>query len=251
MVNNQLISLILPCKDEGRALKEVLRKLPKVVDEVIVVNNNSKDNTGRIARSFGAKVITEARHKKGIGYGYSISAGINASKGDIVVCMDGDDSYPTEDIGRLVNNLQKTRLDFISCNRIHFRNKISMSFIRVLGVKILNILIWLLYGYKIQDALSGMWVFRRKVVKDLDLFEGDWNLSLEIKLNMIVNPSIKFTEMPISYHDRLFDSSKQNIFLTGAQHMIFLLKRKFSISRPGINLLRSNYFLSSSYTKTI
>ena len=178
MINNKYISIVLPCKDESHALSEVLSRIPKEVDEVIVVDNNSKDGTAKTAKSFGAKVIKETRDKNGIGYGYSLSTGIKQSTGNIIVCMDGDGSYPIRDISRLVKIMDKEKLDFISCNRIPFRNNKNMSSVRTFGVKALNIIFWLLYGYKIQDCLSGMWVFNRKAIDNISLFEGDWNFSL-------------------------------------------------------------------------
>jgi glycosyltransferase involved in cell wall biosynthesis len=244
MINNKYISLVLPCKNEARALSEVLSHIPKEVDEVIVVDNNSNDKTGKIAKSFGAKVIKENREQDGIGYGYSLATGIREAKGNIVVCMDGDGSYPIYEISRLVRIMDKEKMDFISCNRIPFKNKKNMSSIRTFGVKALNIVFWLLYGYRIQDCLSGMWIFNRNVIDNIVLFEGNWNFSLEIKLNTAMNPLIRFTEHPIYYHDRIFDSSKQNLFKTGIQHLIFLFKRKFNYSKSRFSLLKPKPSLS-------
>lgn len=246
MINNKYISLILPCKDESRALSRVLSKVPKGVDEIIVVNNNSRDETEKTAKSFGAKVIRETRDKNGIGYGYSLATGIKESVGNIIVCMDGDDSYPICDIPKLVKILDSEKLDFISCNRIPFKNKKSMSFMRTLGVMVLNTVFWLLYGYKIQDCLSGMWIFNRKAINSISLFEGDWNFSLEIKLNAAMNPLIHFAEHPIFYHDRVFDSSKQNLLRTGIQHLLFLFKKRLRYSKPNLNLLKSKSLISTT-----
>lgn len=238
MIRNKYISLILPCKNEGRALQEVLHKIPSTVDEIIVVDNNSSDKTIKTARAFGAKVIKETRNEDGIGYGYALARGIRESKGDIIVCMDGDDSYPILDIPKLVDSLEKEKIDFISCNRVPFKNKKDMSLIRTTGVKGLNLFFWALFGYKIKDCLSGMWVFRRTVANNITLCEGGWNFSLEIKLNTIKNRRFKFAEKPIFYHDRVFDSSKQNLFKTGLQHLFFLFRSRFNYSKRGFGILQ-------------
>ena len=238
MIKNKYISLVLPCKDEARALSEILSRIPKEIDEIIVVDNNSKDKTGSTARSFGAKVIRETREKNGIGYGYSLATGIKKSTGNIVICMDGDGSYPVSDIPRLVRIMDKEKLDFISCNRIPFRNQKDMSSIRTFGVKVLNLVFWLLNGYKIHDSLSGMWILNRKAINSISLFEGDWNFSLEIKLNAVANSQIRFSEQPIFYHDRIFDTSKQNLLKTGIKHLTFLFRKKFSYSKSGLSLLQ-------------
>lgn len=237
MINNKYISLVLPCKDEGRALFEVLKKAPKEIDEIIVVNNNSKDETRITAKLYGAKVIKETRNLDGVGYGYALSTGIKEAKGNIVVCMDGDDSYPISDIPRLVDLLVSGNIDFISCNRIPFKDKKDMSLIRTTGVKILNLAIWALFGYRVKDCLSGMWVFRKEAINEMSLFEGGWNFSLEIKLNAIADRKLKIIESPIYYHDRVFNESKQNLFKTGSEHLFFLFKTKLKFAKRGFDLL--------------
>ncbi|MCL5970117.1 MAG: glycosyltransferase family 2 protein [Patescibacteria group bacterium] len=230
MIKNTSISLIMPCKNEARALQTVLKKLPKEIDEVIVVDNNSNDQTKAVARRFGVKILSESKtDKNGIGYGFAIQKGIREAKGNIIVCMDGDDSYPVKEVEKMVNYLLKKDLDFISCNRLPFKKPKKMSSIRAFGVKILNLLTWFLYGYKIKDSLSGMWVFKRYVLSDLNLTEGGWNLSLEIKLKAILSPVFRFAEHQISYQDRVFDLSKQNLFQTGLEHVLYLVMFKVNL----------------------
>lgn len=227
MLNKKVIALVLPCKNEENALVATLEFLPKEIDEVIVVNNKSTDQTSKVARNLGVKVFYEGRNKNGIGYGFALARGIRDASGDIIVCMDGDGSYPIREIPRVVKELEKKKLDFISCSRLPFKKSKRMSTIRILGVKILNLFIFLLFGFKISDSLTGMWVFRKEVINNLRLYEGGWNFSLEIKLNVMSNSAIKFSEYNISYQDRIFDSSKQNIFRTGVEHLIYLFKKRF------------------------
>ena len=242
MIKNYSISLVMPCKNEAKALQTVLEKLPKTIDEVIVVDNNSNDQTKAVARKFGARIFSESKtDKNGIGYGFAIQKGIREAKGSIVICMDGDGSYPVKEIGSMVDYLLKKNLDFISCNRLPFRKPQKMSSLRAFGVKILNLLVWSLYGYKINDSLSGMWVFKKYVLSDLNLSEGGWNLSLEIKLKAILSPTYKFAERQISYQDRVFDLSKQNLFRTGFEHVLYLIKFKINLALQSILNLKFSY----------
>jgi glycosyltransferase involved in cell wall biosynthesis len=225
MIKNYTLSLIIPCKNEARALETVLANLPKEIDETIVVDNNSTDETKKVARHFGAKIFSEARNdRSGIGYGYAIRKGINEAHGDIIICMDGDGSYPINEIPAIVKQLLLEKLDLISCSRLPFKRPQKMSFVRALGVRILNISIRLLYGYKIKDSLTGMWVFRKSALENFVFSEGGWNFSLEIKLKTLTNKSLRFAERQISYQDRVLDLSKQNLVLTGLTHMFYLLK---------------------------
>lgn len=226
MILNKFITLVLPCKNEEHALCAALKSLPKDIDEIIVINNRSTDKTAQVARKLGARTIFEARNENGIGYGFALSKGIKSAKGDIIICMDGDGSYPVTEIPKVVSYLLSKKFDFISCNRLPFNKPRKMSQIRSFGVKILNLMILVLFGYKINDCLTGMWVFRKQTTEELNLFEGGWNFSLEIKLNAINNPKIKFSEYNIPYCDRIFDSSKQNLFKTGFDHALFLIKKR-------------------------
>ena len=242
MLKNFYVSLVIPCRNEARALQTVLEILPKEIDEVIVVDNNSKDNTRNVAKKFGAKVLTEKRTaKNGIGYGFALQKGINEAKGQIIVCMDGDGSYPIKRVANAINYLLKNNYDLLSCNRLPFRNPKNMSSIRSLGVKILNTYAWFLFGYKIEDSLSGMWVFKKSSVKELGLSEGGWNMSLEIKLKTIVNNKLKFGEYKIPYHDRVFDVSKQSIYETGVEHMLYLTRFKTNLIWQGLLNLKPSF----------
>ena len=85
----------------------------------------------------------------------------------------------------------------------------------------------LLYGFKINDILSGMWVFRSEIRDELGLTMGDWNLSPQIKINARRNTLIRFKEYPITQHDRMGET-KQKYFKTGYAHASWIFKNRFS-----------------------
>lgn len=241
MFKQKNISLIIPCKNESRAIADTLRTIPDCIDEILVIDNGSTDNTAAVAKQLGARVITENKQKNGIGYGFAHEKGIREAQGDIIVCLDGDGSYPIHKIASIISELDKKHLDFISCNRLPFANPKKMSFIRKLGVIILNTTFRVLFGYRIQDSLSGMWVFRKSILADLPLTEGGWNFSLEIKLRAIQSKNIRFAEYHIPYHDRQFDSSKQNLLRTGMEHMLFLFAMRFLPQRNEMKVQSMTY----------
>ena len=229
MIQGLKITLCLPCRNEGAHLKEVVEQLPDYIDEIIVISNKSTDNTMAIARKIGGrvKVIKDDRTLNGIGYGYAHMSGIAAAAGDIIVGADGDATYPINNIDKVVRYLLKNQLEFISCSRYPLQANTRISLKLRVGVSLLNWEVMLLYGFKINDILSGMWVFRSEIRDKLELTMGDWNLSPQIKINARRNPLIKFKEYPITQHDRMGET-KQNYFKTGYAHASWIFKNRFS-----------------------
>jgi glycosyltransferase involved in cell wall biosynthesis len=229
MYKNKRVSLCLPCRNEGGHLREVVAKVPDYVDEIIVISNNSKDDTVKVAKKIGGKVkvIEDNRTIDGIGYGFAHMSGITAATGDIIVGADGDATYPIEDIDKVAAHLFENGLDFISCNRYPLQDGTKIPFKLQLGVNLLNWEIRILYGIKIKDALSGMWVFKKEIRDELHLTMGEWNLSPQIKINAATNPNIKFQEYSIKQHQRLGET-KQDYFKTGFKHALWILKNRFS-----------------------
>lgn len=231
MLFNKKISVIIPCKNEETALYSMLLKLPEYVDEVLVIDNNSTDNTATVARAFGAKVFVEKRAINGVGYGFAHQTGMKKATGDILITLDGDDTYPIESIKDIVSYMEKSRADFVSCSRFPLDNPQAISRTRQMGVKVLNIQISLLYGYRVHDILSGMWALRRECIDKLNASNGEWNFSPEIKLAALAHPEIHFSEFHIPHALRVFGQSKQNIWITGTNHLLYIVKRRIMVDK--------------------
>jgi glycosyltransferase involved in cell wall biosynthesis len=229
MYRNKTITLCLPCRNEGKHLHQVVKAVPDIVDEIIIISNNSKDNTVAVAKKIGGKVkvIEDNRTIGGVGYGFAHMTGIAAAKGQIIIGADGDATYPLEDTGKIIDHMLKNKLDFVSCNRYPLQDETTIPFQLQLGVKFLNLEIRLLYGIAIKDALSGMWLFKRSVRSKLNLSMGEWNLSPQIKLNAATNPDIEFQEYSIKQHQRLGDT-KQHYLKTGLSHAWWIFKNRFA-----------------------
>lgn len=229
MINGKKITLVVPCKNEAGIIKAFVKKVPHQVDEILIIDNNSIDKTGEVAAkaSKRVRVIREERTQGGIGYGFAHMTGLGEANGDYIVAMDGDDTYPLNAIKTIVTKMQREHINFVSCNRLPLRNPKAISRIRQLGIHLLNAEIFLLYGYPVKDILTGMWVVQKEIKHELRLTQGDWNLSPEIKLESLANPRIRFTEYHINHFEREFEPSKQRIFKTGFNHLMYILKKWF------------------------
>ena len=228
MIKNKKISVVIPCKNEEKGIAAVIKNIPPYIDEIIVVDNGSTDRTGEVAKKAGARVIKEPRKMNGVGYGYAHITGIKNAKGDYVAALDGDDTYPAYQIKEIVEKMETEGIDFVSCNRLPLKNPKVISKTRQLGIFILNLEVLFLYGTRVKDILTGMWVMKKDVYNKLNLRMGDWNLSPEIKISAIFNKDVKFTEYHIDHFVRENEPSKQAIWKTGINHAFYILKRRFT-----------------------
>ena len=99
--------VVLPCRDEARALTGLLPEFPDAL-RVIVVDNGSRDGTAEVARRLGASVVAESTP----GYGAAVHAGLVAATADLVAFMDGDGSFDPVELLPLIEEVRSGRADF-------------------------------------------------------------------------------------------------------------------------------------------
>ena len=222
MYRKSSISVIIPCHNEEKGIELTYGKIPKFVDEIIVVDNLSTDATPSVARKLGARVITE----KNKGYGFAIKKGIEKAKGDIVITIDGDGTYPIEDAKVVLNYLLDNSIDFVSCSRFPLRNHSSMHWQNLIGNKFVSFLMKFLFLREFKDGLSGMWIFKKEVYKKLLPLSSGWNLSEEIKIESYLHPDVVFDEFRVNYHPR-FGRSKVWPLKVGMENILYLFYLRF------------------------
>lgn len=223
MYKDRRISLVLPCLNEEKGLQEIFRDLPSLVDQVVVVDNGSTDNTAHVARSLGALVVPQPSR----GYGLAYKTGLRAATGDIIVTMDGDGTYPRNFIPVLLDVMFDEDMDFISCDRTGHKDRPS-SFLRVFGNDALNFFIWILFWFKIRDSQSGMWVFKRELLTRMNLTSDTMAFSEEIKVEAFILPGVRAKELPVYYKER-HGVSKLRIWRDGTYNLWFLFKKRFGL----------------------
>lgn len=195
------VSVIIPALNEERAISGVVKDILQYVNEVIVADNGSSDNTAEVARKAGAKVIFEKRR----GYGYACLAGMSAvNSPDVVVFLDGDYSDYPEDISLLLEPIEKEGYDFTVGSRIEKREKGSMPSHAVFANLLFGFLIWTLYGMKFTD----LGPFRAiKYSKLLELKMKDktfgWTAEMQVKA---AKKKLKIKEVQVRYRKRIGES---------------------------------------------
>ncbi len=223
MYKSQKITVIIPCLNEEQGIEQVLTRMPAFVDEVIVVDNGSTDRTPDVAQSFGAKVIREDVR----GYGRAYKTGFSQATGDIIITLDGDHSYPPDAISYLLEAFFHLEVDFLNTSRFPVREREAMSFKHKIGNLILSVAMSILYLKWVRDSQSGMWVFKRSILKDMKLVSDGMAFSEEIKIEALKHPRVRFTEISIQYSSRLGEI-KLNPWRDGFANLWFLVTKRFS-----------------------
>ncbi len=226
MYRNLRISVVIPCHNEEEGIAAVLAQMPPLVDEVVVVDNASTDRTAEVARAAGAEVVYEGRK----GYGRAYKSGFAHARGDIIVTMDGDGTYPPESIPLLVYVLIEEKLDFITARRWYSKTGQAKSPIRLFGNAILSATLMCLFFKFLVDSQSGMWVFKRDVLKKIVPKSDGMALSEELKILAFTHRDLRCLEMPIYYGERI-GTSKLNIWRDGFVNLFFLVQMRLTLGR--------------------
>jgi glycosyltransferase involved in cell wall biosynthesis len=215
------LTVIIPCLNEEQGIERVLSSMPSFVDEVIVVDNGSTDQTSAVAQSRGATVI----HENVRGYGRSYKRGFAHATGDVIVTLDGDHSYPVDALSYLLEAFLHLDVDFLNASRFPVRDRRAMSFKHKVGNLILSLAMSVLFFRWVRDSQSGMWVFRRSILEEMTLESDGMAFSEEIKVEALRNPRIRFGEISIQYSSRLGEI-KLNPWRDGIQNLLFLVKKR-------------------------
>jgi glycosyltransferase involved in cell wall biosynthesis len=218
-----LVSVVIPCLNEAEniescvsaALEAIVRM--GVHGEVVVADNNSEDDSARLAERAGARVVIERRR----GYGSAYLAGFEASRGRYIVMADADLTYDFDEIPRFVAALEEGA-EMVIGDRMDNIQPGAMPWLhQYIGNPILTGLLNLFFRTGISDAHCGMRAVRREVLPRLDLR----TTGMEFASEMVIRASkekLKIAEFPIEYHPR-GGESKLSSFRDGWRHLRFLL----------------------------
>ncbi len=220
------ISVVIPTRNEEASIGRVLDEVHQAFEgtsrtyEILVVDTLSEDRTVAIAQEKGARVVPEDRP----GYGRAYMTGFKASKGEFIATLDADWTYPAHEIPRITTLLEEEGWDFVSCDRMSYLDPEAMEVHHRLGNALLNKTASLLYGVRLRDSQSGMWVFRRGILDQLTLGSEGMPFSEELKLE-VVEKGLRFKEIPIHYRPRVGEAKIRSL-ADGWGNIRFLVKRR-------------------------
>lgn len=194
------ISVILPAYNEEGSISLVLNDLPRdILLEIIVVDNNSTDDTARVASDLGAKVVREKRQ----GYGAACLKGIShLSDPDIVVFLDADYSDYPEEITQLVQPIIDEKMDFVLGSRMLLPESRSALLPQArYGNKLATLLIKLFFRFRFTD-LGPFRAIRYESLKAIGMRDQDFGWTVEMQIKA-VKACLRIQEIPVRYRERV------------------------------------------------
>ncbi|WP_046756272.1 glycosyltransferase family 2 protein [Kordia jejudonensis] len=198
-----IIKVIIPAYNEEDSIANVIQEIPKNVTEVIVVSNNSTDNTELNAQTAGATVLKEPQK----GYGYACLKGMEYIanqhvKPDILVFLDGDYSDYPEELTKIVAPIIEDDIDFVIGSRVKkLREDGSMTPQQVFGNWLATFLMKLFFGAKFTD-LGPFRAIKYQKLLQLQMEDKTYGWTVEMQLKAL-KQKLSYTEVPVKYKKRI------------------------------------------------
>lgn len=208
------VSIIIPTYNEMGNITELVRGVFSVLEksrikgEVVIVDDNSPDGTGKIADQLAKKYLIQVIHRKGkLGLGSAFIEGVKKCQGKIIGLMDADLSHPPEVIPKLVLPIKKNEADFVIASRYvkgggvevwPLHRRIISSAARGIARPLTSV----------KDPVSGFFFLRKEVIEKVNLKHKGYKIGLEILVKGKYN-SVK--EIPYVFRNRWVGKSKFDI----------------------------------------
>jgi len=222
------ISIIIPVYNEEKTVSKLLDKL-LIIDfdgmekEIIVVDDGSNDATPDILDGFSER-IKLIHHPRNMGKGSAVRTGLKNAAGDIIAIQDADLEYDPANLPNLVRLIKEDGLDVVYGSRF-LGNIEGMSLLHYFGNKLLTFVTRMLYNSSLTDMETCSKVFRRDVLRNVELKANNFDIEPEITIN-ILKRGYKIYELPISYSGREKEHKKIS-WKDGVASLIYLIKYRF------------------------
>ena len=227
---NTKIAVLIPCYNEELTVEKTVSDFKKALPgaDVYVYNNNSKDKTKELAIKAGAIVRDEYKQGKGAVV-RSMFRDIDA---DVYIMVDGDDTYPAEEVDNLIKPVLEGKADMVIGDRLsstyYTENKRPFH---NFGNSLVKGLINFLFKSDLNDIMTGYRAFSKKFVKCMPVMSDGFQIETEMTIFALTS-NMLVVNVPITYRDRPEGSeSKLNTFSDGFKVLLTLFNL-FKDNRP-------------------
>jgi glycosyltransferase involved in cell wall biosynthesis len=225
MSHTQLLSLIVPVRNEELTVGDVIKRIQNVMAEmgvsyeVIVIDDCSTDKSRHNALIHKVNVYTLKQH---CGKGYALRTGFKQAKGDIIVTIDSDGSHRPEELPKLLNPVLTNQTDLVIGSRYLNQKNVKARRLNAFGVRIFNMLIKMLTGTTITDSQSGYRVIKREVLKRQNLKSQEYEIESEM-LVQTAKQGFRICEVPISFEQRTYGRSGVDPMVDGFKILLSIV----------------------------
>lgn len=226
------LSVVIPAYNEEGSIEETIRTLytkleeEKINHEIIVVNDNSKDNTlnllAKIKESIPTLVVFTNEGPNG--FGYAIRYGLDNFQGDCVAIVMADLSDDPNDLVRFYRRLLMGDIDCVFGSRFIKGGKVvDYPLNKLIINRLANLIIQIVIGTRYNDSTNAFKLYKRNVISGISpLIAPHFNLTIELSLKSIVR-GYTFDVLPNSWHNRKMGVSKLKIKEMGSRYFFILM----------------------------
>lgn len=226
MIEGLTVSVIVPLYNEIESIAKVIEAVEtQGVDEIIVVDDCSKDGSRQWLEEVKNPKIKKFFHEKNCGKGGAVRTGIQAATSDVIIIQDADLEYDPEEYRKLIKPIAQNRADIVYGSRFKGVTRV-FYFWHFVGNKFLTLIANLLYNTTLTDMETCYKVFRRECVKDLKLKSNGWGFDPEITAHFL-KKNYRIVEVPISYYGRTYEEGKKIHWVHGFVVLFTLIWCRF------------------------
>jgi glycosyltransferase involved in cell wall biosynthesis len=221
----KLLSIIIPVYNEELTIGNIIDRTIAVMqqmnwqNEIIVIDDCSKDHSLETAKQHSAKVYALKQH---LGKGYALRTGFTKAKGDIIITIDSDGSHRPEELPEVLSPVLQNQADLVIGSRYLNHKKVASRKLNAFGVKVFNFLIKVLTGISITDSQSGYRAMKREVLINQELKSGEYEIESEM-LVKTAKEGFRIAEVPISFEQRTYGRSGVDPMVDGLKILLSIV----------------------------
>ena len=225
------LSIVMPAYNEEGSITETVTALYNTLlkynldHEIVVVNDNSKDNTENILTDLQKQIPTLVFYTNAgpNGFGYAVRYGLERFKGDCVAIMMADLSDDPEDLVRFYNKMLEGYDCVFGSRWIKGGRVIDYPGLKKIINRIANNIVRIFMGIRYNDSTNAFKLYKKEVIEGLKPFlSPHFNLTLELPLKAIIR-GYSYAVIPNSWTNRKFGESKLKIKEMGSRYFFILM----------------------------